>query len=62
MFRNRTTTLQHTELWRDALTRFMAEKESPVPPRLTRIIEEWFTKTTPFGSERPVSLNLQKTK
>jgi poly-gamma-glutamate synthesis protein (capsule biosynthesis protein) len=50
MFRNRITTLQHSELWRDALTRFMAEKETPVPAGMTRLIEEWFTKTTPSGS------------
>ncbi|OGD14034.1 MAG: hypothetical protein A2V76_00195 [Candidatus Aminicenantes bacterium RBG_16_63_14] len=45
MFRNRITTLQHSELWRDALTRFMAEKECPVPPGMTRLIKEWFTRT-----------------
>ena len=50
MFRNRITTLQHSELWRDALTRFMAERESPVPAGMTRFIEEWFTKTTPSGT------------
>jgi poly-gamma-glutamate synthesis protein (capsule biosynthesis protein) len=50
MFRNRITTLQHSELWRDALTRFMAERESPVPAGMTRLIEEWFTKTTPSGT------------
>ena len=47
MFRNRITTLQHAELWRDALTRFMAEKESPVAPQLTRTIKEWLTRTAP---------------
>ena len=47
MFRNRITTLQHSELWRDALTRFMAEKKIPVPAGMTRLIQEWFTKTTP---------------
>ena len=50
MFRNRITTLQHSELWRDALTLFMAEKENPVPAGMTRLIEEWFTKTTPSES------------
>jgi poly-gamma-glutamate synthesis protein (capsule biosynthesis protein) len=50
MFRNRIMTLQHSELWRDALTRFMAEKESPVPAGMTRLIEEWFTKTMPSGT------------
>jgi len=49
MFRNRITTLQHAELWRDALTRFMAEKKSPVRPALTRIVREWFTRTVPGG-------------
>ena len=47
MFRNRITTLQHAELWRDALTRFMAEKEDPVAPHLTRTIQEWFMRTIP---------------
>jgi len=47
MFRNRITTLQHSELWRDALTRFMAEKKIPVPAGMTRLVQEWFTKTTP---------------
>ncbi len=47
MFRNRITTLQHSELWRDALTRFMAEKKIPVRPALTHIIREWFTRTVP---------------
>ena len=50
MFRNRITTLQHTELWRDALTRFMAEKRVPVRPALTRIVREWFTRTVPGGA------------
>ncbi len=51
MFRNRITTLQHSELWRDALTRFMSEKGDPIPARLTRLIKEWFTRPTP---RRPV--------
>jgi hypothetical protein len=40
----------------------MAEKKIPVPAGMTRLIQEWFTKTIPSGSERPVSLNLHKTK
>jgi poly-gamma-glutamate capsule biosynthesis protein CapA/YwtB (metallophosphatase superfamily) len=44
MFRNRVTTLQHAELWRDALTRFMAEKPAPARPAWTRLISEWMTK------------------
>jgi poly-gamma-glutamate capsule biosynthesis protein CapA/YwtB (metallophosphatase superfamily) len=47
MFRNRITTLQHAELWRDALTRFMAEKPAPVRADLTRLIREWLTRPTP---------------
>jgi len=44
MFRNRVTTLQHAELWRDALTRFMSEKPVPARPVWTRLIDEWLTK------------------
>jgi poly-gamma-glutamate capsule biosynthesis protein CapA/YwtB (metallophosphatase superfamily) len=47
MFRNRITTLQHSELWRDALTRFMSERKVPVRPELARLFREWLTKTTP---------------
>jgi len=50
MFRNRITTLQHAELWRDALTRFMTDKKAAVRPGLSRLVEEWFTKTTPGRS------------
>jgi poly-gamma-glutamate capsule biosynthesis protein CapA/YwtB (metallophosphatase superfamily) len=50
MFRNRITTLQHAELWRDALTRFMTDKKAAVQPGLSRLVEEWFTKTTPRRS------------
>jgi poly-gamma-glutamate capsule biosynthesis protein CapA/YwtB (metallophosphatase superfamily) len=44
MFRNRITTLQHTELWRDALTRFMSETPAPARPAWTRLVDEWLTK------------------
>ncbi|MEN6559932.1 MAG: CapA family protein [Acidobacteriota bacterium] len=44
MFRNRITTLQHAELWRDALTRFMSGDPAPARPALTRLIGEWLTK------------------
>ena len=44
MFRNRITTLQHAELWRDALTRFMSERPAPARPAWTRLIDEWLTK------------------
>lgn len=47
MFRNRLTTLQHSELWRDALTRFMSEHPAPAEARLTRLVEEWLTKAVP---------------
>jgi poly-gamma-glutamate synthesis protein (capsule biosynthesis protein) len=47
MFRNRITTLQHSELWRDALTRFMSEKPSPARAAWTALIREWMTK--PLG-------------
>jgi poly-gamma-glutamate synthesis protein (capsule biosynthesis protein) len=44
MFRNRVTTMQHVELWRDALTRMMAGGTSRYPREAYRIIEEWFTR------------------
>ena len=44
MFRNRVTTLQHAELWRAALTRFMSEKPVPAKPEWTRLIRDWLTK------------------
>jgi len=47
MFRNRVTTLQHAELWRDALTRFMAERPVPARPAWTRLIDEWLTRALP---------------
>ena len=50
MFRNRLTTLQHAELWRDALTRFMSEKPVPARPAWTRLIDEWLTR--PLGPKR----------
>jgi poly-gamma-glutamate capsule biosynthesis protein CapA/YwtB (metallophosphatase superfamily) len=50
MFRNRITTLQHAELWRDALTRFMSEKPVPARPAWTRLIDEWFTR--PASAEK----------
>ncbi|MGZ5498922.1 MAG: hypothetical protein ACXWHI_09390 [Candidatus Aminicenantales bacterium] len=46
MVRNRITTLQHSELWRDALTRFMSEKPIPARPAWTRLVDEWLTRPT----------------
>lgn len=47
MFRNRLTTLQHAELWRDALTRFVSEKPAPARAVWTRLIREWMTRPVP---------------
>jgi len=44
MFRNRITTLQHSELWRDTLTRIMAGGGSPSPAWMSAIVREWFTR------------------
>ena len=44
MFRNRVTTMQHAELWRDALTRIMAERVRPPSPHATSVVAEWFTR------------------
>ncbi len=41
MFRNRLTTLQHAELWRDLLTRMIEPAGRPDPEYL-RIVKEWF--------------------
>ncbi len=55
MFRNRITTRQHAELWRDALTRFMSEKPAPARTRWTRLVEEWLTRPLgPVRRRRPV--------
>jgi poly-gamma-glutamate synthesis protein (capsule biosynthesis protein) len=44
MFRNRVTTMQHAELWRDALTRII-EAPTRAPSReATRIVEAWLTR------------------
>jgi poly-gamma-glutamate synthesis protein (capsule biosynthesis protein) len=45
MFRNRITTLQHAELWRDFLTRVVEGGKRPYSREAWRIIREWFTKT-----------------
>jgi poly-gamma-glutamate synthesis protein (capsule biosynthesis protein) len=50
MFRNRLTTLQHAELWRDFLTRIMAGTvHSPSAP-ITRLIREWFARKAVSGA------------
>jgi poly-gamma-glutamate capsule biosynthesis protein CapA/YwtB (metallophosphatase superfamily) len=42
MFRNRITTLQHSELWRDVLTRIMSAGEERSPAWMSAIVREWF--------------------
>jgi len=44
MFRNRITTLQHAELWRDFLARIVDEEQRPYSREAFRVIREWFTK------------------
>lgn len=51
MFRNRITTLQHSELWRDTLTRIMAGGGSPSPAWMSAIVREWLTRTIPAGGK-----------
>lgn len=46
MFRNRVTTLQHAELWRDVLTRVVDGRRRPVSPPARRLVDEYFS-TTP---------------
>lgn len=50
MFRNRLTTLQHIELWRDLLTRVMEGGGEPSPAWMTAIVKEWFSKPVPPAS------------
>jgi poly-gamma-glutamate synthesis protein (capsule biosynthesis protein) len=45
MFRNRITTMQHTELWRTLLTRMMDGGKANYPRDAYRTIEEYFSKT-----------------
>ena len=45
MFRNRVTTMQHAELWREALTRLMADAPRAPSPVAQAIITDWFTRT-----------------
>ena len=45
MFRNRITTVQHSELWRDHLTAVMAGKPLSAPRAAARLVREYFTKT-----------------
>jgi poly-gamma-glutamate synthesis protein (capsule biosynthesis protein) len=44
MFRNRVTTMQHAELWRETLTRIMDGPTRPPRRELTRTIREWLTR------------------
>ncbi len=45
MFRNRVTTMQHAELWREVLTRLMADTPRPPSPVAQAIITDWLTRT-----------------
>ena len=45
MFRNRITTMQHAELWRECLTRDHGRRDADVlRATRTRLVEEYFTK------------------
>lgn len=44
MFRNRLTTIQHTELWRTLLTRVVDGRKSRAPKDATRMVEAFFTR------------------
>jgi poly-gamma-glutamate capsule biosynthesis protein CapA/YwtB (metallophosphatase superfamily) len=43
MFRNRVTTMQHAELWRDALTRMIEGKRRRPPAEAAEIVKHYFT-------------------
>ena len=46
MFRNRLTTMQHMELWKDHLTATMAGGPTKYPRDASRMVEEYFSRTT----------------
>lgn len=43
MFRNRVTTMQHAELWKDTLTRVMDGERRQISPRAAETVRKWFT-------------------
>jgi len=45
MFRNRLTTMQHSELWRECLTAVIAGETPKGPASAQRMVEEYFTRT-----------------
>ena len=45
MFRNRITTLQHSELWRTFLTRMMNREHRGCSQNAYKTVEEWFSRT-----------------
>jgi poly-gamma-glutamate synthesis protein (capsule biosynthesis protein) len=42
MFRNRVTTMQHAELWKDTLTRLISDRKRLALPGAPEIVREWF--------------------
>jgi poly-gamma-glutamate capsule biosynthesis protein CapA/YwtB (metallophosphatase superfamily) len=53
MFRNRITTMQHAELWKDVLTRVMTGPARPVWSDAADAVEKWFTASTDGTAARP---------
>ena len=49
MLRNRLTTPQHTELWRELLPRLIRGAKPAAPAELTALVAEWFQRTLPPG-------------
>jgi hypothetical protein len=43
MFRNRLTTMQHSELWKDCLTDVMTGGTRAYPARARELVEAWFS-------------------
>lgn len=50
MFRNRVTTMQHAELWKDALTCIIAGGKRPPRDDARKVVAEWFSRVTPIIS------------
>jgi poly-gamma-glutamate synthesis protein (capsule biosynthesis protein) len=43
MFRNRITTMQHAELWKDTLNRVIAGGHPPLPREALETVRKWFS-------------------
>lgn len=57
MFRNRVTTVQHSELWRTFLTRMMADRPPRANARERQIVDDWFTRRV--AADQPADIPIR---